>query len=272
MEKNYTPKRSGKRKAMIVVLVAALIVLAAAAIGIVVIKGQESRDAELNREMKEIAEKEEQASTDPTPTPGAAPTAAANSPDIPIDFSALVQQNQDIYAWITVPGTDIDYPVVQNPLDDSFYLTHNIAGQESVEGAIYTEMYNSEDFTDPNTVIYGHNMKNGSMFASLHQYEDKTFFDENREIIIYTPDQKLTYRIFAAYSGGNEHIMQKYDFSDEATFERYIGDIFNIRDMKANIDKSVEITAEDKILTLSTCVKGQDEKRYLVQAVLETDE
>ena len=145
---------------------------------------------------------------------------------------------------------------MQNPLDDFFYLTHNLAGQESVEGAIYTERFNSKDFTDPNTVIYGHNMKNGSIFAGLHQYEDKAFFDENREIVVYTPEKKLTYRIFAAYASGNEHIMQAYDFTDQSVFTRYLDGIFNIRDMKANIDSGMTVTDRDKILTLSTCVKA----------------
>lgn len=269
MEEKYKARRSGKRKAMIIILIIALIVLVGAVIGIVAIKEQEVSDAKMNAQMKELAEKEPQISEGPLEPP-----TASNEPetDIPIDFAALTLQNPDIYAWITVPGTEIDYPVVQNPLDDTFYLTHNTAGQESVGGAIYTELCNSKDFTDPNTVIYGHNMKNGSMFAGLHQYEDKTFFDENREVVIYIPGKKLIYHIFAAYSAGNEHIMQKYDFTDEVIFEGYIEDIFNLRDMKANIDKNIEITAEDKILTLSTCVKGQDEKRYLVQAVLEKDE
>lgn len=268
MEKD-TKRRSGKRKTLIVVLVVALVVLAAAVVGILVLSNWEQRDKDLNEQMQQIAQKTAE------PTPSGEPEATASvskAPDIPIDFAALKTQNQDIYAWITIPGTDIDYPVVQNPLDDSFYLTHNLAGQESVEGSIYTEQFNSKDFTDPNTVIYGHNMKNGSMFAGLHQYEDKAFFDENREIIIYTPEEKLTYRIFAAYPSGNEHIMQSYDFNDANVFARYLAGIFNTRDMKANIDGNMAVTEDNKILTLSTCVKGQDEKRYLVQAVLEEDE
>ena len=268
MEKE-TKRHSVKRRTLVVILVTAMIILAAAVIGLLVLSDWERRYEALNEQMQQIAQRTMEPS--PTGQPEITET-ASQAPNVPIDFAALRTQNQDIYAWITVPGTDVDYPIVQNPLDDSFYLTHNLAGQESVEGAIYTERFNSKDFTDPNTVIYGHNMKNGSMFAGLHQYEDKAFFDENREIVVYTPEKKLTYRIFAAYASGNEHIMQAYDFTDQSVFTRYLDGIFNIRDMKANIDSGMTVTDRDKILTLSTCVKGQDEKRYLVQAVLETDE
>ena len=105
----------------------------------------------------------------------------AEPPDIPVDFEGLQEYNPDIYAWITIPGTAVDYPIVQRPEDNSYYLTHNTDGEESAEGAIFTEDYNSRDFTDPNTVIYGHNMRNGSMFRSLHNYMDRSFFDENRK-------------------------------------------------------------------------------------------
>lgn len=268
MEKQ-TGRRRGKRKTLIVVLAVALAVLVVAVVGMALITMQQRRDAELNRQMQQMV----QQTPEKTAIPSKAPEESAKpSPDIPVDFASLTVQNPDIYAWITIPGTTIDYPIVQNALDDAFYLTHNVAGQESIEGSIYTEMVNNKDFTDPNTVIYGHRMNNGSMFADLHQYEDKGFFESNREIIIYTPEQKLTYRIFAAYTSGDEHILQAYDFSNQEAYTGYLEKIFEVRDMKASIDRAMQIDNKDKIITLSTCVKGQDEKRYLVQAVLEEDE
>ncbi len=188
--------------------------------------------------------------------------------DIPVDFEGLQEYNPDIYAWITIPGTEVDYPIVQHPDDNSYYLTHNTDGKESAEGAIYTESYNSKDFTDPNTVIYGHNMRNGSMFRSLHNYMDRSFFDENREVTIYMPDKILHYEIFAAYLYDSRHLMLSYDFDDSEVFARYLDEIKGIRDMSSFVDTSIEVTAEDQIITLSTCYKGMDDRRYLVQAVL----
>lgn len=188
--------------------------------------------------------------------------------EIPIDFEALQEQNPDVYAWIRIPGTNVDYPILQRAEDNAFYLDHDIDGNPSKAGAIYTENYNSKDFNDPNTVIYGHNMKNGSMFRTLHNYEDRSFFDENRELTIYLPGVIRHYQIFAAYVSDNKHLLLSYNFKDEVVFNQYLGDIRNKRGMNAFIDTSMEITAEDKILTLSTCNKGIDTQRYLVQAVL----
>lgn len=188
--------------------------------------------------------------------------------EIPIDFAALQQENPDIYAWIQVEGTDVDYPIVQHAEDNAFYLNHSVTGEEAIEGAIYTEDYNSLDFEDPNTVIYGHNMKNGTMFRTLHNFEDRDFFDDHRDVTIYLPDEIRHYEIFAAYLYDSRHILQTYDFSDERIFERYLDEILAIRDMSSFIDSSAELDKDSRIITLSTCYKGMKDKRYLVQAVL----
>lgn len=188
--------------------------------------------------------------------------------EIPIDFEALKEQNEDVYAWIRIPGTNVDYPILQDEEDNGYYLNHTIDGVEALEGSIYTENYNTIYFDDPNTVIYGHNMKNGSMFRTLHNYEDKTFFDENRVIYIYQPDRILEYRIFAAYVYDNRHLLLSFDLEDSQVFQRYIDDVFNIRAANAHIDSSMEVGVDDRILTLSTCNAGIKTQRYLVQAVL----
>lgn len=188
--------------------------------------------------------------------------------EIPIDFASLQEQNPDVYAWISIPNTNVDYPILQSSTDNSYYLNHSIDYEESAAGAIYTEDYNSKDFEDPNTVIYGHNMKNGSMFRTLHNYEDRSFFDENREVLIYTPDAIRHYEIFAAYVYDNRHLLLNFDFEDPDVYQRYLDDIFSMRDMQSFVDTSMNVTARDKIITLSTCYKGISERRYLVQAVL----
>lgn len=187
--------------------------------------------------------------------------------EIPIDFEALQSQYPDIYAWITIPGTDIDYPIVQREGDNSYYLNHTVEGKKKIEGAIFTEDYNSKDFTDPNTVIYGHNMKNGSMFRQLHNYDDRKFFKENREVLIYQPGTILHYQIFAAYVFDSRHLMLSYDFADPDVYESYLESIFGRKEMGNTIDDSAEVTREDRIITLSTC-NGNDDQRYIVQAVL----
>ena len=96
------------------------------------------------------------------------PVAEEKAPvEIPIDFAVLQEQNPEVYAWIQIQDTNIDYPILQREGDNGYYLNHTIDGEQKTEGSIFTEDYNSKDFEDPNTVIYGHDMKNGSMFQNL---------------------------------------------------------------------------------------------------------
>lgn len=188
--------------------------------------------------------------------------------DVPVDFAALQQRNPDVYAWIQIPNTAVDYPILQSSTDNAYYLNHTIDGEEKKEGAIFTENFNTKTFEDPNTVIYGHDMKNGSMFQSIHNYMDRNFFDTNRDITIYMPDQILHYKIFAAYLTDNKHLLMNYNFWNQEEYKQYLDSIFSKRDMNAFVDTSMEVTNEDKIITLSTCYAGISTQRYLVQAVL----
>lgn len=186
----------------------------------------------------------------------------------PIDFKELTAINKDIYAWIRIPNTKIDYPILQKAGDDSFYLKHDIYKQPRLAGSIYTEDCNKKDFSDPNTVIYGHNMRNLTMFQNLHLFADKDFFDENPYVYIYTPDQILVYEIFASYTYDDRHIMNSFDFSDPKIYEQYLQNIFAVRAMDKNLREDIIVTGEDKIITMATCIGGKTDARYLVQAVL----
>lgn len=187
--------------------------------------------------------------------------------ECPINFAEVMQECPDCYAWIRIPDTNIDYPIVQSPTDNAFYLDHNAYGDYEYAGAIFTEDYNAKDFSDLNTVIYGHNMKNGSMFQNLHFYEDMAFMEEHPTFEIYLPDKILTYQVFAAYNYDDRHLMTSIDYSESERYLSYLNDIVNQRSMSANIDKDVELTETDRIVTLSTC-NGIDDQRYLVQGVL----
>ena len=197
---------------------------------------------------------------------------ATGDSENPIDFEKLQSYNDELYAWIYIPDTRIDYPVAQHDGEDDYYLKRNMYGEPEFAGCIYTEKCNSKDFTDPNTVLYGHNMRNGSMFQNLHLFREEEFFEENQYIYVYTLRHRLTYHVFAAYEYDDRHIMNSFDFSDEEVFEEYIESIFHVRSMNANIREDENVTKDDKILTLSTCVGGNPDARYLVQAVLVKDE
>ncbi|MDR0221596.1 MAG: class B sortase [Lachnospiraceae bacterium] len=190
----------------------------------------------------------------------------------PIVFGRLQVINKDVYAWISIAGTTIDYPILQHPTDRSKYLNYKIDGSYGRPGCIYTENTNSLDFSDNNTVIYGHNMKNGTMFADLHKFRKREFFNENREIIIYLPDRELHYEIFAAYIYDDRHLMDSFYFAHPSVYASYLKGVFDNKDMGAIINRNMTVTKNDRIITLSTCVRGQDSKRLLVQAVLTNPE
>lgn len=190
-------------------------------------------------------------------------------PEKEIDFAELqTTVNPDIYAWIYIPDTLIDYPVLQHPTDNLYYLNYNLDGSKGYPGCIYTEDYNEKDFSDPNTVIYGHNMKNGTMFAGLHKFEDSIYFEEHPYVYIYTEEKLYVYEIFAAYESGNEHILYNNDFTSEYVYSKYLENIFSLRAMSSNVKENVTVTTENRIVTLSTCVANRSDRRYLVQGVL----
>lgn len=184
-------------------------------------------------------------------------------PDIPVDFEKLWEINPEIYAWIEIPGTSVAYPIVQSASDNSYYLNHTIEGMAGYPGSIYTEGINSKDFRDFNTLIYGHDMEDGSMFGGLYQFADPDYLKNHETLIIYTPEHKLTYRIFMSLTYADRHIMGSFDFSENQEREAYLDSI-------GNTDE--EVTADSKIVTLSTCIATQPSNRFLVEAVLINEE
>lgn len=185
-----------------------------------------------------------------------------------LDFDKLQKEkNADIYAWLYIPGTNVDDPIVQHPTDDEYYLNHNIDGSEGYPGGIYSERCNAKDFMDRMTVIYGHNMKNGKAFGSIHNFEDTDFFEENRYIYVYTPDDIFIYEIFASYTGSSNHIIHGHEWND-INWIQYLNDTLLPVWKTHNSLSTYNFTEESKVLTLSTCVRLSPNERYLVQGVL----
>lgn len=195
--------------------------------------------------------------------------AGLDVPRLEPDFAGLQEINPDIYAWLYVPDTAINYPVVQRAGDADYYLRRDIQGNRSTAGTLFTQYYNQKDWMDNLTVIYGHNMRDGSMFASLHYFEDSQFFQEHPYIYIYTPDYTLVYQVFASYDYPDVHLLLNYTMNDHDSFALYLDQVLSLDGLNVNINQDAEVTADDRVLTLSTCVSGdRSEDRYLVQAKL----
>lgn len=193
----------------------------------------------------------------------------------PVDFDSLQKQNDEIYAWIKVPGTKVDYPIVQSAVDDDFYLKHSAYDKSWIaSGAVYTEMCNTHSFKDRVTLVYGHNGYGDTMFTTLHKFEEKDFFDKHEYFYIYMPSRKLTYKIVSAFKYDDRHIMNSFDFQDNAVFGSFLMMIRNPVTTNKNVatDFKRDFTLNDKIVVLSTCFINQPSSRYLVCGVLEKDE
>ncbi|MBQ8337829.1 MAG: class B sortase [Oscillospiraceae bacterium] len=192
----------------------------------------------------------------------------------PVDFDALKKTSEDVHAWLTIPKTDISYPVAQSQTNDAFYLKRALDGSYSINGTLFTEhLYNSTDFEDPVTAIYGHDMKSGAMFGLLQEcYSDKASFQEHREIIVYCPDKELHYEVFAAVPYSKRHILHYYNsFKEKETVDEFLDEVYNVRAFGANFASDIEVGSEDKLLILSTCLKGDISRRYLVIARLKSE-
>lgn len=211
----------------------------------------------VQEEKKEVRKKE----------PIEEPEAVPESVEIPVNFQELQAMNPDIYAWIEIPGTEVNYPIVQSANDREYYLDHTIEGAEGLPGSIYTENLNTTTFADKNTVIYGHNMKDGSMFGGLKHYADSAYMEENKQIYIYTPEHIYTYEVFGAVTYDDRHLLLSYDFNNTEDYQTFLDSLSQMRNMNTYINKERPVTTEDRILTLSTCT-GNEQQRFLVEAVL----
>lgn len=191
----------------------------------------------------------------------------------PINFKELQKINKDLYAWLKIPGTVIDYPVAQSSVeDDNYYLHSDYMGNYDFAGTIYSQRHNTKYFVERVTVLYGHNMLDGSMFAGLHKFSDPEFFEKNDTIYVYIPGHILTYKIFAAYDYDDRHIMNSFDFYKDDVYSQYIKDCLNPHSTNSIVRKGVELTLDDRIITLSTCHDYNSSLRFLVQGVLVDDQ
>ncbi len=186
--------------------------------------------------------------------------------DVPVDFEALKRINGDIYAWINIPGTKVDYPILQNEKNE-YYLNRDVEKKYSVYGSIFSEAYNTKDFSDFNTLLYGHNMKNQTMFGGLKNFRDASFFKKNRYINVYMPDRILKYEIFAACTWDNKHILATRNFDLAQNRAAYLEEIMSVRDMNSQFARNISVSESDRIITLSTCMNDKS-KRFIVSGVL----
>ena len=176
----------------------------------------------------------------------------------PIDFVQLQEVNEDIVGWLRVRALDISYPVVQGE-DNDFYLHRTFEKTDNFAGCLFMNCDNAPNYTDQNTIIYGHNMKNGSMFGKLKQFREEETFNKSKYFWIFTKDLIYQYRIFSAYVV-NKTGLNYQTFFTEDEFEQLLETAY----ASSEVDNSnVTVEKTDRIVTLSTCT-GDDATRFVV--------
>ena len=180
-----------------------------------------------------------------------------------IDLHALREVNPDVVGWIFLPNSMINYPLMQGD-DNQFYLEHTWEGNENPYGSIFLETRNNPDLTDFNTIIYGHNMLNGSMFAGLSYFAYQWHWDWNRYVYIVTDDGILRYEVFSSYAADVDSATYGLSFQQPETRENFI----RLALENSEIATAITPASTDRIITLSTCTGLGYESRRVVHAVL----
>lgn len=178
----------------------------------------------------------------------------------PIDFEELWKTNQDVIGWITIPGTNIDYPILYGE-DNEQYLHTDIEGNDSVAGCIYLDFEDKPDFSSLHNIIYGHHMKNGSMFKDIVKFKEQAYFDEHSDIYIYTPKEELHLKAFAALYTSADAVRRRTRFSTREKFDAYVEEM-----TKGALTGAEPENPVNKLYSLVTCSYEFSNARTIVYA------
>lgn len=200
--------------------------------------------------------------------------AGESAQDAQIDFGALREKNPDIFAWIYIPDTVIDCPVLQSEQSDTYYEDHNAYGEEDDTGAVYIELANLTNMCDFNTVLHGKTgVDEDGLFADLYRFANPDFFAEHEYVYLYLDGNVLTYEIFAAYERENTSLIRTYDFTYLSGCQQFLDDLYGTRDMAMNLREGWEnVGAYNYVITLTTQRSENAENQFVVIAVLVQDE
>ncbi len=200
--------------------------------------------------------------------------AAYNDTDIPLsdilpEYRKMYKTNSDLAGWIVINGTDINYPVVQSKVYQEFYLDHNFDGEEDNAGSVFADARNDLMLPDDNIIIYGHNMKDGSMFGTLQYYLDKDYYNKHNMLSFDTLRKHGTYKIavvgLSKISEESDGTFKYYDFinaDSKKAFKKYVE---NIKKLEA-YDTGISLEYGDKLVTLSTCNSVEKDGRLFIVA------
>lgn len=264
MENGKKPEKKPKDLIRRIIVASLLIIMIASAISLV----KEWMDAAAQRRLEESlaeAARQTEAETEPLETEEET-EAETEAPYVsPIDFAPLLATNPDTIGWIRVPDTKIDYPIVQSP-DNQYYLHKDFEGKDSVYGTIYLDADSKSDFSGWNNPIYGHHMKDGSMFKDVVKFKNQDFFESHRYFEIYTPERTIHLKTLGCYYSDSNGIVRKTTFKSQSSFDKWVSE-------RLAPCSFAEVPEQpfDSMFVLVTCSYEQNDARTLLFAA-EVDE
>jgi len=185
-----------------------------------------------------------------------------------INYSRLEDTNSDFVAWIDIPGTDISYPIVQSLNNNDDYLRTTFQKQYATAGSIFIDYRCPNAFTDRLTIIYGHRMNDNTMFAQLKKFLQQSFWEDHREIHIYTEDGIQIYNVFSSYTATVEDECYAFNFESDQAFLDWGKSVAG----KSNYVTGISLNRDSRVILLSTCVYQQENNRNVVLAVYDHTE
>ena len=179
------------------------------------------------------------------------------------NLTSLRQTNEDVVAWIWIPDSRISYPVMQGE-DNDFYLNHTWQKKENAVGSIFLEHRNNPDLTDFNTILYGHNMNDGSMFAAIRRYNTQWYWERHPYVYLVTEQGVFRYEVFSAYESSTEGTAYGLSFHQSETKATFLSTAIRL----SAADQGIRPELTDRVLTLSTCSGHGYSSRWVVHARL----
>lgn len=254
------PEQKKKKKSDVLLTIALIVAIAVfcyAAFNLYHIYTEYKKGTDEYNQIEEMAVTERDADSGEAAGPN-----AQLKPPIEVDFDKLKSVNEDVVGWIYVDALpDISYPVVKGK-DNQTYLHQTYEKNYNFAGTIFVDYENSGDFSDCNTLVYGHNMKNGSMFGHLKKFrEDDRLYKQDKYFWILTPERNYRYEIISAYTTGVNSDTYTLFKGPGEEFEKYLETIKGYSEIQTD---DTDLTIKDKIVTLSTCT-GNESTRFVVQ-------
>ncbi len=209
-----------------------------------------------------------------TPEPTVAPTPTAEPTPTPIPavenpYKESYLANSDMAGWLQIPGTNVDYPVMWTPEDENYYLYRDFDGSENKNGSLILDTDSALDPLTTNLIIHGHNMRSGAMFGNLTDYENQEFYEEHKQIILYTEECQRNYEVIAVFRSQvyrkSDNVFKFYKFFRADTQEEFDDFYDNIKELSL-YDTGVTAEFGDHFITLSTCVYHVEQGRFVVVA------